>query len=477
MPKPPLPTHTLFCLLCALCFARAGAAQPAPDAYPLIPYPTFLVPAPGSFSITRTTRLALPGAAQVFKQEAGQLQALLSNGLGQPLKRAPIAAANTILLAYDPAITAPEGYRLTITSPQVTLASKEAAGIFWAVQTVRQLLPTTVETPGPGAPLRLPAVRIQDQPAYAWRGMHLDVARHFFSVEHLKKHLDLLAFHKINKLHLTDDQGWRIKIKRYPELTALAEVVWTNKPDYNGYLQRLKQHYARLARLGVHCRVPDLASFAEESVFTTSTAQAMQKPLADLIVHCTTSGSAPTSPILAKPLPISQSTTVKPADYTLEELKDNTCTLHYQQQDYAAPIREKTPEADLQATYFDGYFKPATRMQKATAKGNAVVAAVAIPKQTEANKFGVQFRGYLDVPATSIYTFYLTCDDGGARRIADYLVVDNDGLHSAIEKSGQVALAKDLQPLALDFVKGGSGYTLRLQYSQDGGAAQPVPAS
>ncbi|WP_262490195.1 beta-N-acetylhexosaminidase [Hymenobacter coccineus] len=232
MPNLLPPTRTLLCLLCALLLGQVAIAQ-GPGAYPLIPYPAALVPGPGIFLITRATRLALPGAAKVFRQEAGQLQSLLANGLGQPLKLADKAAANTIVLAYDAAIGAPEGYRLTVTPQRVTLAAREPAGMFRAVQTVRQLLPPSIERAGPGAPLQLPALRIQDQPAYAWRGMHLDVARHFFSVAYLKKHLDLLALYKFNKLHLhlTDDQGWRIEIKKYPELTAQGAWRTFNSQD------------------------------------------------------------------------------------------------------------------------------------------------------------------------------------------------------------------------------------------------------
>ncbi|RZL16756.1 MAG: beta-hexosaminidase, partial [Hymenobacter sp.] len=264
-----------------------------------------------------------------------------------------------------------------------------------------------------------------------------------------------------------------------PRLTALAEVVWTNKPDYQGYLQRLKAHYTRLAQLGVHYRVPDLAGFAEESVFTTSTTLVVQKPLDNLALRYTTDGRQPTatSPALGKSLVINKPTTIKLAAYTPEGLKGDTYTINYKQQDYAPPAHSQAASAGLNATYFDGYFPVAARMQQVTAKGSTVVTAVAVPKQAEADKFGVQFRGYLDVPETGIYTFYLTCDDGGILRIADRLVVDNGGLHSAIEKSGQVALAKGLQPLALDFVEGGGGYTLLLQYSLNGSLPKPVPAS
>jgi hexosaminidase len=264
-----------------------------------------------------------------------------------------------------------------------------------------------------------------------------------------------------------------------PRMTALAEVVWTNKPDFAAYQRRLKAHYPRLAQLGVHYRVPDLDGFVEESVFTTSTTLAVQKPLDNLTLRYTTDGSAPTatSPVLAKPLPISQPATIKLAAYTPEGLKGDTYTVHYKQQNYAEPARTPATTAGLTATYFTGYFPKSAAMQQATATGSAVVNAVAVPKQAETDKFGVQFRGYLDVPTTGIYTFYLTCDDGGVLRIADRLVVDNGGLHSAIEKSGQVALDKGLQPFALDFVEGGGGYSLLLKYSLNGSPPQPVPAS
>lgn len=165
------------------------------------------------------------------------------------------------------------------------------------------------------------------------------------------------------------------------------------------------------------------------------------------------------------------------AAYTPEGLKGDTYTIHYQQQNYAQPARITATAPGLTATYFEGYFPKSAAMQQATAKGSTVVTAVAVPKPAETDKFGVQFRGYLDVPTTGIYTFYLTCDDGGILRIADRLVVDNGGLHSAIEKSGQVALAQGLQPLALDFVEGGGGYSLLLHYSLNGSPPQPIPAS
>ena len=117
---------------------------------------------------------------------------------------------------------------------KITLKAGQPAGMFRAIQTIRQLLPVHIEKPAkPVASLTLPAVTIQDQPAYAWRGMHLDVSRHFYSIDYLKTFIDRLALYKFNTfhLHLTDDQGWRIEIKAYPKLTSIGGWRTFNNQD------------------------------------------------------------------------------------------------------------------------------------------------------------------------------------------------------------------------------------------------------
>ena len=119
-----------------------------------------------------------------------------------------------------------EGYDLTITRDSVRLKAAAPAGLFYGVQTLRQLLPSWGEYEAvmfqQPRPVTLPAVHIRDTPRYPWRGAMLDVARHFFSVDDVKRYIDLLALHKMNRLHLhlADDQGWRIEIKKWPDLTA-----------------------------------------------------------------------------------------------------------------------------------------------------------------------------------------------------------------------------------------------------------------
>ena len=122
----------------------------------------------------------------------------------------------------------PEGYRLVIRRDGITVHADTAAGAFYGVQTLRQLLPAAWEyeglrpPPKNAAPINIPALDVNDAPRFAWRGAMLDVARHFLSVDEVKRFIDLMALYKLNRLHLhlADDQGWRIEIKSWPKLTT-----------------------------------------------------------------------------------------------------------------------------------------------------------------------------------------------------------------------------------------------------------------
>ena len=118
----------------------------------------------------------------------------------------------------------PESYRLEITRDGIDLGAADPAGLFYGLQTLSQLMPASAVTGAAGSSFALPAISIDDAPRFAYRGMHLDVARHFFPPEFIKHYIDLLARYKINRFHwhLTEDQGWRIEIERYPRLTEVA---------------------------------------------------------------------------------------------------------------------------------------------------------------------------------------------------------------------------------------------------------------
>ena len=141
-----------------------------------------------------------------------------------PSEAAEAAAGAVNFLRAD---TLPhDAYRLTIAPERIDIVSGGPQGAFYAVQTLRQLLPQKAAGTAKIRAVELPAATIDDRPALAYRGLMLDVARHFFTVEEVKRTLDLLALHKMNVFHwhLTDDQGWRIEIERYPELTRTGAV-------------------------------------------------------------------------------------------------------------------------------------------------------------------------------------------------------------------------------------------------------------
>ncbi|MER7396153.1 beta-N-acetylhexosaminidase [Streptomyces sp. NPDC000151] len=178
------------------------------------------------------------------------LRTTLGAALGLPLPPGPAGAPHTITLTVDPELP-PESYRLDTTGGAVRITGGGPAGVFWGAQTLRQLLGADAFRRAPVAPDRtrsLPAVRIEDGPRFAWRGMMLDVARHFLPKDDVLRYLDLLAAHKLNvfHFHLTDDQGWRIEIKRHPRLTEVgswrartkyghrASELWDETP-YGGY--------------------------------------------------------------------------------------------------------------------------------------------------------------------------------------------------------------------------------------------------
>ncbi len=130
-----------------------------------------------------------------------------------------------------------EEYRLTIDSTGILIKASEAVGVYWAIQTLRQLFPSTMESGARFTALRLPCLSISDKPRFSWRGAMLDCSRHFRSTRYIKRFLDLMALHKLNRFHwhLTDDQGWRLEIRSRPLLTSIGSWRMENGVPYGGY--------------------------------------------------------------------------------------------------------------------------------------------------------------------------------------------------------------------------------------------------
>lgn len=194
----------------------------------VIPVPVELTQNEGLFTLTANTTLVVtsPEAAQ----SAAYLAAKIKGSTGYDLtlvQEKP--AANYIEIGVDPSLgLASEGYTLNSTQQGVTIAGQSAVGAFYGVQTLLQLLPAEIESPEKitNTAWEIPAVSVRDYPRFEYRGLMIDPCRHFVSVEFLKKQLDVMAMYKINRFHwhLTDDQGWRIEIKKYPLLTEKGAV-------------------------------------------------------------------------------------------------------------------------------------------------------------------------------------------------------------------------------------------------------------
>ncbi len=753
---------TTACCLLFISFA-ALAQQPANNVLALIPYPQKVEMKNGQFELSAKTQLVLEEDG-LFWREAGYLQSLIAPMLGQGLASTP--GNNSIVLIHSDQVEGEEGYELDITTTRLTLKARTPQGVFYGIQTIRQLLPHAVESgQRVDGPLYLPALHITDCPAFGWRGSMIDVARHFFSLDYLKRHIDRLALYKMNKLHvhLSDDEGWRIEIKKYPKLTsqsawrtynnhdsicmelakdnpdftidqryviktdgkdlyggyftqeqikelvayaasrhievipeidmpghmlaaisaypfltdakqrgwgetfsipicpgkeesytflqevlleimelfpsryihigadevekttwaesesckelmkregietmnqlqsyfvhrmqefveskgkevivwdealdggvssnatimywrgwvadspqkaatngnpvimsptnplyfdytpdksslenvynmpvvydnipkgkehlikgaqgnlwaekiasekrsefllfprltALAERLWTNQELFAGYSNRLIQHFTRLDELKVNYRLPDLTGFALESVFFKEAYFSVESPLPETSIYYTTDGTPPTrnSMRIQAPIKITEPVQFKFAAFSPSGAKGDIYTVNYRQMNMAKAVKLSSKAASgLQCSFFDGSIK-GTKEIKATPDKEMTVGNITVPKEFITSAFAVRYTGYIQVPEAGIYTFYLTCDDGGVLYIHDDVIVDNDGLHSAIEKSGQAALSKGTHPFRIDFVEGGGGFTLRLKYSFNGSQPEDVPDS
>lgn len=731
----------------------------------VIPYPAKVALQPDSFMLSQATVLVNPDGR--FAPEADHLQEMLNEYLGAKLQeKRGYRGVDALVLRYDNRLKEAESYRLDINKQRIILSAGDAAGLFYAVETLRQMLPAT---PRAGA-YAVPAVEISDTPAFPWRGMMLDVSRHFFSIDYLKRFADRMAMYKLNKLHLhlTDDQGWRIEIKKYPRLTsegawrtfnnhdlecirkaeetgnddfrpdsqhiiqkngqtlyggfytqeemrefiryaaerhievipeidmpghmmaatriypeltcddkigsvigvfsnpicpckeevldfakdifseiadlfpsryihiggdevnkkswqesariqafmkekgytrieqvqsyfndlmlnffrskgkvmlgwdeiveggidssaqvmywrgwvpempshaasaghgvimspsgplyfdalpdaltlpsvynyrpldpemyrlskdsekrilgvqanvwtemipsekrvdymvmprmtALAEVGWSQLYRYESYLERLNAQYERWDGLNMNYRLPDLTELVENYALLGKTPFFVASPQPRFQVRYTLDGSLPaaSSPLMDEPVILEHATVMKLALFTPAGRRGDVYTLNFNEQQLGKQLELPDLENGLRATYHKGYFKLTTEI-KTPADSTFTAYGIGVPPTIKAPAFGLKFRGYLQVPDTGIYTFYLTCNDGGVLYIGEQKIIDNDGLHPDKTKGGQAGLQKGLHPFSLDFMDYGGGYALDLKYSFGGGTPQPVPAS
>jgi hexosaminidase len=193
----------------------------------MVPLPFKMEISGGVFKLEARTRILVDAEA---RETGGYLAGRLGPAMGWPLQLGADtepARGNIVLTTRGAnAALGAEGYELVVTGDSVVIRAPGPAGLFYGVQSLLQLLPPKVLAAklSGGGDWTIQCVRIEDQPRFKWRGLMLDVSRHFFTSSEVKELMDLMAFHKLNHLqmHLTDDQGWRIEIKRYPRLTEVG---------------------------------------------------------------------------------------------------------------------------------------------------------------------------------------------------------------------------------------------------------------
>lgn len=733
-------------LTSAVAFAQQQVPSPS-----IIPVPTNLKPVQGHFILSKNTSIKL-NAPKNFLPAFKELQGITAS---LPSAKSP---SSNISINLDANIKQQEGYRLYIAKNEIKIYASTERGAFWAISTIKQLGGQELAN---HQTTKIGCVEISDQPKFEWRGMHLDVARHFFDMAYLRTMVDRMALYKFNKfhLHLTDDQGWRIEIKKYPELAekgawrtfnkhdsvcldlaksnpdyaipekhfktingqkmyggfytqtemkdfityaanhgievipeidmpghmmaanklfpwltasgtgtkgkgfsepicpckettfefaenifteianlfpskyihlgadevekdtwktlpacqelmakeglkdvqelqsyfvkrmekffnskgkkligwdeileggvsptatmmfwrswvpnapkqaaekgndvimtpgefcyfdhkqdagtlkrvysfdpydynltteekkkikgvqaniwteyipserrleymvfprmlALAEVAWSgHEIGFDNFQKRVNQQFPLLDAMRINYRLLDLEGFSPKSVFVDSTELNLKNIPLNATVRYTTDGSLPTlaSSIYSKPVTIKQSQQLKLVAFRPNGLPGELYVIDYQKQDYAEAMAVYQQKPGLVFSYYPKAYKTVSDLKQSDASFTTTTFNIDIPIAEKAQSFGTTHTGFLNVPNNAVYTFYLQSDDGSTLSIDGELLVDNDGLHSTVEKSAQMALGKGLHAFDLKFIEGGGGYTLKLQYSVNGGPRQ-----
>ena len=206
-----------------------SGANASVERFAIVPEPLSLTPQAGYFgALDDVDIVTAPGDSLAF--EAQHLKALIRTecGMLSDIETKRCGDGPHITLKIDPTITAPEGYRLKVTPDDILITGGTPRGVFYGIETLRQII-----SPGVKRQFTVPCVSIADEPRFPYRGMMLDPARNYLPVDDIERFIDAMAMYKFNALHLhlTDDQGWRIEIKRYPLLTEVGSVRSSTNGD------------------------------------------------------------------------------------------------------------------------------------------------------------------------------------------------------------------------------------------------------
>ncbi len=254
-------------LLLSIVTNMISCKKSEPAEVSLIPKPASLVQEDGMVTINKNYSIFLTDQEKLGVN-SGYLAARFKSAAGFDLPVANKAMDKAINLVLDEGLISSlgsEGYQLVAAGKSITISAGNEAGIFYGIQTLFQLLPPEIysDKPVPGIIWAVPSVSITDSPRFPWRGYMLDVSRHFFPVSHIYRVIDQLAYHKLNRLHLhlTDDQGWRIEIKKYPRLTDIG--AWRVNREDKHWNSREPQKPGEIADYGGFYTQDEIRSFVQ----------------------------------------------------------------------------------------------------------------------------------------------------------------------------------------------------------------------
>ncbi|WP_303011341.1 glycoside hydrolase family 20 protein [uncultured Bacteroides sp.] len=225
------------CLAIAGLFASCQSAKQEAN-YQIVPLPQEIATVQGKpFILKGSVKILYPEGNEKMLRNAQFLAEYLKTATGREFAiEAGKEGKNAIVLSLGGGTENPESYQLNVSGDGVTITAPTEAGVFYGIQSLRKSLPIVTDEN-----IALPAVEIKDAPRFGYRGAHFDISRHFFTVDEVKAYIDMLALHNMNRLHwhITDDQGWRLEIKKYPKLTEIGSqrretVIGRNSGEYDG---------------------------------------------------------------------------------------------------------------------------------------------------------------------------------------------------------------------------------------------------
>lgn len=227
----------------------------------IIPQPVEIKIGEGTFCLSKNTKISILNRDSIYMNSAKFIANIFGNEIVNNKLESNVIVFES--LNSDKA----EAYKLNVTTKQIVIQANDASGAFYAIQTLLQLLPAEVFGGHFDDSYAVPVVDIFDYPRFSWRGMHLDCSRHFFTVNEVKRYIDYLAMHKMNRFHwhLTDDQGWRMESKRYPLLTQKsAWRIDRSADDWNARKPMQRGEKATYGGFYSQDEIRDIIAYAKE---------------------------------------------------------------------------------------------------------------------------------------------------------------------------------------------------------------------